>query len=290
MDNIMFGRIEFTIAYNNIIKILNSILTTEELEEFETSCNLIYDSLQYGISNEEDEIIPIQVFSDDNLYSIFRQEINKVFDNILLKFGIKSNIISITEYLTIFTLLQNLKCNLLERESYSQIYYGDYGVEDKLYMLLEDLINSPIEILKNFDVGDLFWLKVEEYVNTIPIDINLEMITRAMNISNKDNRFTSTILFKDITENRETIMLDLITGLDAVESIIRNNISNYEKHTNITNSLLEICFTYLYYNTGNNFRLTKYVNTDYLNIKFKLNYSHVEITNILSTIDVEKLR
>ena len=61
------------------------------------------------------------------------------FDNILLKFGIKSNIISITEYLTIFTLLQNLKCNLLERESYSQIYYGDYGVEDKLYMLLEDL-------------------------------------------------------------------------------------------------------------------------------------------------------
>jgi hypothetical protein len=111
-----------------------------------------------------------------------------------------------------------------------------------------------------------------------------------MNISNKDNRFTSTILFKDITENRETIMLDLITGLDAVESIIRNNISNYEKDTNITNSLLEICFTYLYYNTGNNFRLTKYVNTDYLNIKFKLNYSHVEITNILSTIDVEKLR
>ena len=105
MDNIMFGRIEFTIAYNNIIKILNSILTTEELEEFETSCNLIYDSLQYGISNEEDEIIPIQDFSDDNLYSIFRQEINKVFDNILLKFGIKSNIISITEYLTIFTLL-----------------------------------------------------------------------------------------------------------------------------------------------------------------------------------------
>ena len=154
MDNIMFGRIEFTIAYNNIIKILNSILTTEELEEFETSCNLIYDSLQYGISNEEDEIIPIQDFSDDNLYSIFRQEINKVFDNILLKFGIKSNIISITEYLTIFTLLQNLKCNLLERESYSQIYYGDYGVEDKLYMLLEDLIDSPIEIIENFDVGD----------------------------------------------------------------------------------------------------------------------------------------
>ena len=227
MDNIMFGRIEFTIAYNNIIKILNSILTTEELEEFETSCNLIYDSLQYGISNEEDEIIPIQDFSDDNLYSIFRQETNKVFDNILLKFGIKSNIISITEYLTIFTLLQNLKCNLLERESYSQIYYGDYGVEDKLYMLLEDLIDSPIEIIENFDVGDLFWLKVEEYVNTIPIDINLEMITRAMNISNKDNRFTSTILFKDITENRETIMLDLITGLDAVESIIRNNISNF---------------------------------------------------------------
>jgi hypothetical protein len=157
-------------------------------------------------------------------------------------------------------------------------------------MLLEDLIDSPIEIIENFDVGDLFWLKVEEYVNTIPIDINLEMIERAMNISNKDNRFTSTILFKDITENRETIMLDLITGLDAVESIIRNNISNYEKDTNITNSLLEICFTYLYYNTGNNFRLTKYVNTDYLNIKFKLNYSHVEITNILSTIDVEKLR
>jgi hypothetical protein len=163
MDNIMFGRIEFTIAYNNIIKILNSILTTEELEEFETSCNLIYDSLQYGISNEEDEIIPIQDFSDDNLYSIFRQETNKVFDNILLKFGIKSNIISITEYLTIFTLLQNLKCNLLERESYSQIYYGDYGVEDKLYMLLEDLIDSPIEIIENFDVGDLFWLKVEEH-------------------------------------------------------------------------------------------------------------------------------
>ena len=52
--------------------------TNEELEEFETSCNLIYDSLQYGISNEEDEIIPIQDFSDDNLYSIFRQEINKV--------------------------------------------------------------------------------------------------------------------------------------------------------------------------------------------------------------------
>ena len=26
------------------------------------------------------------------------------------------------------------------------------------------------------------------------------------------------------------------------------------------------------------------------NNKFKLNYSHVEITNILSTIDVEKLR
>ena len=124
MDNIMFGRIEFTIAYNNIIKILNSILTTEELEEFETSCNLIYDSLQYGISNEEDEIIPILDFADDNLYSIFRQETNKVFDNILLKFGIKSNIISITEYLTIFTLLQNLKCNLLERESYSQIYYA----------------------------------------------------------------------------------------------------------------------------------------------------------------------
>ena len=87
----MFGRIEFTIAYNNIIKILNSILTTEELEEFETSCNLIYDSLQYGISNEEDEIIPIQDFSDDNLYSIFRQEINKVFDNIFLLIPVESS-------------------------------------------------------------------------------------------------------------------------------------------------------------------------------------------------------
>lgn len=287
-NDILFGKKEFTDSYNNIILNLHTLLTTEDLEKFEIDTSSIFENLNKGFLVGE-EIVPVSDFNDDHLYDVFREHINNVFDEILIKFGIKSNIISIYHYETIFTVLNNIKNNELERETYSIIVNGDYGVDEKLYMLLEDFTDAPTEIIENIEVGDYLFNLIEDMLTVTRNDSNLEMLQRAYEFYNKDVRFKETKLFEDIINNNENVMMSLDLALDTINTLIKVNIDRYftdDKLVNVNGLILEIAFTYLYYNNDSRFRLDKYVNKKYIEDTFKVTLDGVYINNVVNTIKI----
>ena len=287
-NDILFGKVEFTNSYNNIILNLSTLLPTEDLEKFEIDTNIIFENLSNGYV-EEEELIPIGDLTDDNLYEIFRKKINEIFDNILLKYGIRSEVTSIFHYEALFTMLNNIKNNVLERETYSLIINGNYNNDETFYMLIEDHIENPTELLEYVEIGEYFFNLVEDMVSVKRNDSNIEMLLLARELYIKDIRFGNTVLFADIMENRENIMLDLKLGLTTINNLIKNNIDKYfigEKLVNVDGLILEISFTYLYFNKDNSFRLTNYVNKKYLEETFKLTLDGTHINNIVNTIKI----
>ena len=287
-NDILFGKEEFTNSYNNIIQNLHTLLPTEDLEKFEIDTNIIFENLSNGYV-EEEELIPIGDLTDDNLYEIFRKKINEIFDNILLKYGIRSEVVSIFHYEALFTMLNHIKNNVLERETYRLIINGNYNNDETFYMLIEDHIENPTELLEYVEIGEYFFNLVEDMVSVKRNDSNIEMLLLARELYIKDIRFGNTVLFTDIMENRENIMLDLKLGLTTINNLIKNNIDKYfigEKLVNVEGLILEISFTYLYFNKDNSFRLSNYVNKKYLEETFKLTLDGTQINNIVNTIKI----
>ena len=287
-NDILFGKEEFSNSYNNIIQNLHTLLPTEDLEKFEIDTNIIFENLSNGYV-EEEELIPIGDLTDDNLYEIFRKKINEVFDNILLKYGIRSEVVSIFHYEALFTMLNHIKNNVLERETYRLIINGNYNNDETFYMLIEDHIENPTELLEYVEIGEYFFNLVEDMVSVKRNDSNIEMLLLARELYIKDIRFGNTVLFTDIMENRENIMLDLKLGLTTINNLIKNNIDKYfigEKLVNVEGLILEISFTYLYFNKDNSFRLSNYVNKNYLEETFKLTLDGTQINNIVNTIKI----
>ena len=287
-NDILFGKEEFNNSYNNIIQNLHTLLPTEDLEKFEIDTNVIFENLSNGYV-EEEELIPIGDLTDDNLYEIFRKKINEVFDNILLKYGIRSEVVSIFHYEALFTMLNHIKNNVLERETYRIIINGNYNNDETFYMLIEDHIENPTELLEYVEIGEYFFNLVEDMVSVKRNDSNIEMLLLARELYIKDIRFGNTVLFTDIMENRENIMLDLKLGLTTINNLIKNNIDKYfvgEKLVNVEGLILEISFTYLYFNKDNSFRLSNYVNKNYLEETFKLTLDGTQINNIVNTIKI----
>ena len=287
-NDILFGKEEFNNSYNNIIQNLHTLLPTEDLEKFEIDTNIIFENLSNGYV-EEEELIPIGDLTDDNLYEIFRKKINEVFDNILLKYGIRSEVVSIFHYEALFTMLNHIKNNVLERETYRIIINGNYNNDETFYMLIEDHIENPTELLEYVEIGEYFFNLVEDMVSVKRNDSNIEMLLLARELYIKDIRFGNTVLFTDIMENRENIMLDLKLGLTTINNLIKNNIDKYfvgEKLVNVEGLILEISFTYLYFNKDNSFRLSNYVNKNYLEETFKLTLDGTQINNIVNTIKI----
>lgn len=287
-NDILFGKEEFNNSYNNIIQNLHTLLPTEDLEKFEIDTNVIFENLSNGYV-EEEELIPIGDLTDDNLYEIFRKKINEIFDNILLKYGIRSEVVSIFHYEALFTMLNHIKNNVLERETYRLIINGNYNNDETFYMLIEDHIENPTELLEYVEIGEYFFNLVEDMVSVKRNDSNIEMLLLARELYIKDIRFGNTVLFTDIMENRENIMLDLKLGLTTINNLIKNNIDKYfigEKLVNVEGLILEISFTYLYFNKDNSFRLSNYVNKNYLEETFKLTLDGTQINNIVNTIKI----
>lgn len=287
-NDILFGKEEFTNSYNNIIQNLHTLLPTEDLEKFEIDTNIIFENLSNGYV-EEEELIPIGDLTDDNLYEIFRKKINEIFDNILLKYGIRSEVVSIFHYEALFTMLNHIKNNVLERETYRLIINGNYNNDETFYMLIEDHIENPTELLEYVEIGEYFFNLVEDMVSVKRNDSNIEMLLLARELYIKDIRFGNTVLFTDIMENRENIMLDLKLGLTTINNLIKNNIDKYfigEKLVNVEGLILEMSFTYLYFNKDNSFRLSNYVNKNYLEETFKLTLDGTQINNIVNTIKI----
>lgn len=287
-NDILFGKEEFTNSYNNIIQNLHTLLPTEDLEKFEIDTNIIFENLSNGYV-EEEELIPIGDLTDDNLYEIFRKKINEIFDNILLKYGIRSEVVSIFHYEVLFTMLNHIKNNVLERETYRLIINGNYNNDETFYMLIEDHIENPTELLEYVEIGEYFFNLVEDMVSVKRNDSNIEMLLLARELYIKDIRFGNTVLFTDIMENRENIMLDLKLGLTTINNLIKNNIDKYfigEKLVNVEGLILEMSFTYLYFNKDNSFRLSNYVNKNYLEETFKLTLDGTQINNIVNTIKI----
>ena len=287
-NDILFGKEEFNNSYNNIIQNLHTLLPTEDLEKFEIDTNVIFENLSNGYV-EEEELIPIGDLTDDNLYEIFRKKINEIFDNILLKYGIRSEVVSIFHYEALFTMLNHIKNNVLERETYRIIINGNYNNDETFYMLIEDHIENPTELLEYVEIGEYFFNLVEDMVSVKRNDSNIEMLLLARELYIKDIRFSNTVLFTDIMENRENIMLDLKLGLTTINNLIKNNIDKYfvgEKLVNVEGLILEISFTYLYFNKDNSFRLSNYVNKNYLEETFKLTLDGTQINNIVNTIKI----
>ena len=287
-NDILFGKEEFNNSYNNIIQNLHTLLPTEDLEKFEIDTNIIFENLSNGYV-EEEELIPIGDLTDDNLYEIFRKKINEIFDNILLKYGIRSEVVSIFHYEALFTMLNHIKNNVLERETYRLIINGNYNNDETFYMLIEDHIENPTELLEYVEIGEYFFNLVEDMVSVKRNDSNIEMLLLARELYIKDIRFGNTVLFTDIMENRENIMLDLKLGLTTINNLIKNNIDKYfvgEKLVNVEGLILEISFTYLYFNKDNSFRLSNYVNKNYLEETFKLTLDGTQINNIVNTIKI----
>lgn len=287
-NDILFGKEEFNNSYNNIIQNLHTLLPTEDLEKFEIDTNVIFENLSNGYV-EEEELIPIGDLTDDNLYEIFRKKINEIFDNILLKYGIRSEVVSIFHYEALFTMLNHIKNNVLERETYRIIINGNYNNDETFYMLIEDHIENPTELLEYVEIGEYFFNLVEDMVSVKRNDSNIEMLLLARELYIKDIRFGNTVLFTDIMENRENIMLDLKLGLTTINNLIKNNIDKYfigEKLVNLEVLILEISFTYLYFNKDNSFRLSNYVNKNYLEETFKLTLDGTQINNIVNTIKI----
>ena len=130
---------------------------------------------------------------------------------------------------------------------------------------------------------------VEDMVSVKRNDSNIEMLLLARELYIKDIRFGNTALFTDIMENRENIMLDLKLGLTTINNLLKNNIDKYfigEKLVNVEGLILEISFTYLYFNKDNSFRLSNYVNKNYLEETFKLTLDGTQINNIVNTIKI----
>ena len=287
-NDILFGKEEFNNSYNNIIQNLHTLLPTEDLEKFEIDTNIIFENLSNGYV-EEEELIPIGDLTDDNLYEIFRKKINEIFDNILLKYGIRSEVVSIFHYEALFTMLNHIKNNVLERETYRIIINGNYNNDETFYMLIEDHIENPTELLEYVEIGEYFFNLVEDMVSVKRNDSNIEMLLLARELYIKDIRFGNTVLFTDIMENRENIMLDLKLGLTTINNLIKNNIDKYfvgEKLVNVEGLILEMSFTYLYFNKDNSFRLSNYVNKNYLEETFKLTLDGTQINNIVNTIKI----
>lgn len=286
-EDILFGRIEFTKDYNNVVRTLSKILPYEEAEAFEIECNVVYDSLSKYVV-DENGVDNIEDFSDDSLYSVFKKQIFVVFNNILLKYGIVSNIDTISGYLDIFTVLMNLKINEISRSEYALILNGDYSSEDMLYMLLESIVDEPVQLMERIEVSQLFFDLALEVIATIPTEINIEMVSRAIDINiASESEFKTTFICKQILSNEENIMLSLDLGIDIVNSNIRANLLNYyteDKLTSKMSALVEIIYTYIFYNIDNKVNLNELVNKENISKKFNITYDSGDIKNILYRI------
>ena len=83
-------------------------------------------------------------------------------------------------------------------------------------------------------------------------------------------------------------MVELFSSMETVNSIIRANLLNYynneDKLVSPIDAIIEIIYTYIFYNKTNMVILTDIVNKDSFSKNFKINYDNVEIRNILNRI------
>ena len=96
------------------------------------------------------------------------------------------------------------------------------------------------------------------------------------------------IIVKNIVEDNMDNLNDTnIT--EQIDLMLKNNIDKYfvgEKLVNVEGLILEMSFTYLYFNKDNSFRLSNYVNKNYLEETFKLTLDGTQINNIVNTIKI----
>lgn len=287
-DNILFGREQFTIEYNSVLGLLSILLEAEDAIEFEHNCNTIYDTIT-GSYDDGYELTETYDFSNDNLYPIFKKRVFTLFDNILLKYGIHSEITSISKYKDIFNILVNLKLNEIDRSEYSLIINGDFSIEDKLYMIFENYCEEPIALIEELEVSELFFNNIEDLISNIRLEVNDEMVLRAITLNvHSDLEYKKTIHCKEVLNGNESIMVELFSSMDTVNGIIRNNLLNYynneDKLVSPIDAIIEIIYTYIFYNKTNMVILTDIVNKDSFSKNFKINYDNVEIRNILNRI------
>ena len=278
-NGILFGRSDFTTHYDNITLLLNMLLPVDELEEFEIRCNLIFDNLLGKVTGEEDEL-PRTDFDDDTLYVIFRSNTIDVYNEILLRYSLVSDMDSMEDFYTVFNMLVNVKLNEVNKEDTRLVLNGDFGKEDKLYMLLEDYTDNPISIIENIDVSDNFFTILDELLPKDELNVNLDMMLRAYVLAGKYQEFNQTIIFKNIMSGEENIMLDFIAGKNVIDSIIRKNIVDIEDKVTI---LKEIIYTYLYYNVDE-IRMDDILLVNNLEKTFNIKLESRQIENILLSI------
>ena len=287
-DNILFGREQFTIEYNSVLGLLSILLEAEDAIEFEHNCNTIYDTIT-GSYDDGYELTETYDFSNDNLYPIFKKRVFTLFDNILLKYGIHSEITSISKYKDIFNILVNLKLNEIDRSEYSLIINGDFSIEDKLYMIFENYCEEPIALIEELEVSELFFNNIEDLISNVRLEVNDEMVLRAITLNvHSDLEYKKTIHCKEVLNGNESIMVELFSSMETVNGIIRNNLLNYynneDKLVSPIDAIIEIIYTYIFYNKTNMVILTDIVNKDSFSKNFKINYDNVEIRNILNRI------
>lgn len=289
MVNALFGREDFTLVYNNIILSLHTLLETSDLEEFEVNTNVLFENLASGFPDEENEVI-MDIMDDNNLYDIFKVKLSGILDDILLKYGVKSEIETIFGYDKIFEVLNNFKNNSMDKKTYELIIHGDYGVEDKLYMLFENFVENPIELIEQIEVSDMFFDKVEELIADNSLNANIDMVVKALELDGKDNRFKETVLFKRIMSFDENIMLSLKLGFETINTNLKSTISEYmddnDKIFNVNGLILEIAFAYIYYNDLDVFILSNYVNSRSIETTFNIKLSDSIISNVVNTIKI----
>lgn len=287
-NDILFGREQFTMEYNSVLGLLSILLEATDAIEFEHNCNTIYDTIAGSYDNGY-ELEETYDFSDDNLYPIFKKRVFKLFNDILLKYGIHSEITSISKYKDIFNILVNLKLNEIDRSEYSLIIHGDFSIEDKLYMIFENYCEEPIALIEEVEVSELFFNNIEELISSIRLDVNDEMVLRAISLNvHSDLEYKKTIHCREVLNGNEAIMVELFSSMETVNSIIRANLLNYynneDKLVSRIDAIIEIIYTYIFYNKTNMVILTDIVNKDSFSKHFKIHYDNVEIRNILNRI------
>ena len=108
------------------------------------------------------------------------------------------------------------------------------------------------------------------------------------------NKITVTVKMKKFRLKAFTsiVMLVGLFHLPAAHKMIdwlKVNIDRYftdDKLVNVNGLILEIAFTYLYYNNDSRFRLDKYVNKKYIEDTFKVTLDGVYINNVVNTIKI----
>lgn len=274
LKSVFEGREDVKSTYDEILIYLKSILDKDDSDDLEVELNTIEDLLIENSDNED--------------YTIFKINVFKLFDKILIKYGIiLREEKSFEIYFNLFYLLYNIKYLDFYREEVELITHGDYNIEDKLHLLFSLYFEETIVLSETVETSERFFSFIEENIKEEKV-YNIDLIQRAVLMSQHDESFKDTVLFKSVLTGETIYKLSLHVDLEIIkneltERVYNNIIGKFDYKDELIKVSNEVVFTLLFYHYDVAYDLTKILDRDYILSLF--NKPILEIDTLIENIN-----